>query len=230
MSGDGNNTDKPSVAAAMGSMQAALGGTTVAAQTTAQAAAVKPTIGADLKRIIKEVSQEARKSRVPLYIAVLAACLALVSMAEGDAKERALGAQIEASNQFAYFQAKNIRKTDSQIAADMLESMGKTELAKAWRDKANRYDSEKGAILKEARAQQAIRAHGLKQSSYFAICHCALADRHCVGDSILDPRRWYAAMGQRVHCVAVHVLHLQWLLPLPRVSDRPGGVWQMADH
>ena len=77
-------------------------------------------LGVDLRRIIKEVSKEARKSKIPLYIAVLATLLAFISMAEGDAKERALGAQIEASNQFAFFQAKNIRKTDSEIAADVL--------------------------------------------------------------------------------------------------------------
>lgn len=125
--------------------------------------------GVDIRRLIKEVSKEARKSRVPLYIAVLAASLALVSMAEGDAKERALGAQIEAANQFAYFQAKNIRKTDSEIAADMLDGIGKPELAATWRSKAARYESEKADILKAARAEQTKRAHGIKQSSHFAI-------------------------------------------------------------
>ena len=125
--------------------------------------------GFEIKRIIKEVSKEARKSKVPIYIAILAAGLALVSMAEGDAKERALGAQIEASNKFAYFQAKNIRKTDSEIAADVLEGIGKPELAAKWRAKAERYAKEKGAILAEARAEQTKQDHGLKQSSYFSI-------------------------------------------------------------
>ena len=170
----------PNVAAAMGAMQAAMGGPTAAAQATAQAtgaagagatdgASGKHTLGTDLKRIIKEVSKEARKSRVPLYIAILAACLALVSMAEGDVKERALGAQIEASNKWAYFQAKNIRRTNAEVAAEILESVGKPELAKKWRDTAARYGGEKKAIQKQALEQQAIRAHGLKQSAYFAI-------------------------------------------------------------
>lgn len=173
MTGEDNKSGKTSsIAAAMSNMQAALGGAAAASQSTATQAAGsdhKAGLGTDLRRIIKEVSQEARKSRVPLYIAVLAACLALVSMAEGDAKERALGAHIETSNQFSYFQAKNIRQTDSEIAAEMLEGIGKPQLAAAWRTRANRYENEKRDILKEARAQQAIRAHGLKQSSYFAI-------------------------------------------------------------
>jgi len=176
---------QPNVAAAMGAMQAAMGVGHSTAQTTAHAAAQakdstgpttsgahaadKTGVGADLRRIIKEVSKEARKSRVPLYIAVLAACLALVSMAEGDVKETALGAQIEASNKWAYFQAKNIRRTNAEIAAEILDSVGKPELAKKWRDIANRYDGEKKGIQKEALEQQAIREHGLKQSSYFAI-------------------------------------------------------------
>lgn len=171
MTNDGKGSDQPSMTAAMSTMQAALGSPGAATQSAAQANKPdgKTTVGADIKRIIKEVSKEARKSRVPLYIAVLAACLALVSMAEGDVKERALGAQIEAANQFAFFQAKNIRRTDSEIAADVLDSLGKPELAKAWRDKAERYSGEKGAILKEARRQQDIRTQGLKQSSHFAI-------------------------------------------------------------
>ncbi len=165
------SSSTPNVAAAMGAMQAAMGGTQAAAQATSatETAPAKHGVGTDLRRIIKEVSQEARKSRVPLYIAVLAACLALVSMAEGDVKERALGAQIEASNKWAYFQAKNIRKTNSEVAAEILESVGKPELAQKWRATAARYDGEKQAIKKEAMEQQAIRAHGLKQSSYFAI-------------------------------------------------------------
>ncbi len=157
MTSDGSKSGAESMTAAMSTPPAGA------------AAAGKPTMGTDLRRIIKEVSKEARKSRVPLYIAVLAACLALVSMAEGDAKERALGAQIEASNKFAYFQAKNIRKTDSEIAADMLESIGKPELAATWRAKAARYQKEKAEILDGARAEQAKRAHGLKQSAYFSI-------------------------------------------------------------
>ncbi len=170
----------PNVAAAMGAMQAAMGGTQAAAQTAAHAAGTtgttatestssKHSVGTDLKRIIKEVSREARKSRVPLYIAVLAACLALVSMAEGDVKERALGAQIEASNKWAYFQAKNIRKTNSEVAAEILESIGKPELAQKWRSTATRYNSEKKEIMKQAQEQEAIRTHGLKQSAYLAI-------------------------------------------------------------
>jgi Domain of unknown function (DUF4337) len=126
-------------------------------------------IGVDIKRLIKEVSKEARKSRVPLYIAVVATILAFVSMAEGDAKERALGAQIEAANQFAFFQAKNIRKTDSEIAADVLTALEKPELAKPWRTKADTYAKEKAGILKSARAEQAKRKHALKQAAHFEI-------------------------------------------------------------
>lgn len=124
-------------------------------------------LGVDLRRIIKEVSKEARKSKIPLYIAVLATLLAFISMAEGDAKERALGAQIEASNQFAFFQAKNIRKTDSEIAADVLTALDKPELAAPWRQKAARYGKEKDDILKEARGHQVKRQQALEQSGYF---------------------------------------------------------------
>lgn len=167
------DTAAPDVASAMGSMSAAISGRPSPAQAALEEqsppSTAKAGVAGDIKRIIKEVSKEARKSKVPLYIAILAACLALVSMAEGDVKERALGAQIEASNKFAYFQAKNIRKTDSEIAAQLLTSLNQPDLAKSWQAKADRYGREKDEILKEALEQQAIRAHGLKQSAYFAI-------------------------------------------------------------
>lgn len=122
----------------------------------------------DIRNLIKEVSREAKKSKTPIFIAMLAATLALVSMSDGDADKRVLESHIESSNQFAYFQAKNIRKTDSEIAASTFESLGKAELAVIWRQKAERYGKEKAEILKVVRAEQAKRTIALRQSDYFS--------------------------------------------------------------
>ena len=129
----------------------------------------KELVGADLRRILKEVTSEARKNKTPIFIAVLAAFLALVSMAEGDAGRRSLSAHIESSNQFAYFQAKNIRKTDSEIAAQMLEATNRPDLAAKWQERADRYESEKKEILASARKQQDVRKVSLAQMEYFGI-------------------------------------------------------------
>ena len=90
-------------------------------------------------------------------------------MANGEAERQALNAHIEATNQFAYFQAKNIRRTDAQIAAQMFEKLGHTDAAGEWSKVADRYGKEKADILKAAKAQQAKRAVATKQSGYFEI-------------------------------------------------------------
>lgn len=123
----------------------------------------------DLRGIIREAAREARRSPIPILIAAIAAFLALVSMANSESERRALNAHIEASNQFAYFQAKNIRRTDSQIAAQMFEKLGHADAANQWRQVAERYGKEKVEILKVAKAHQALRAIATRQSGYFEI-------------------------------------------------------------
>jgi len=125
--------------------------------------------GSDLRSLIREVSREAKKSKTPIFIAVLAAFLALVAMADGDADKRAMVAHIESANQFAYFQAKNIRKTDSEIAAGLFESMGQPVLASKWQAKADKYKQEKVEILNAARDEQAKRAIAGRQGDYFSV-------------------------------------------------------------
>ena len=123
----------------------------------------------DLKNVIMEVSREARRSRTPIFIALIAAFLALVSMADDEVGKAALVAHIEASNQFAFFQAKNIRMTSSQIAAGTFMSMGKSELATKWQEKADRYEQEKGEILKVAKAELAKRKIAIRRGDYYGV-------------------------------------------------------------
>ena len=130
--------------------------------------------GKRLAEIARDVQREARKSPMPVFIATLAAFLALVSMANGAADKLAMQAHIEAANQFGYFQAKNIRATNSQIAADTFVAMNQPNLAKRWKTKADRYKQEKIVILSEAKAQQKIRAKAIKQGEYFGVAIMAL--------------------------------------------------------
>jgi len=123
----------------------------------------------DFRGLFREASREARRSPIPILIAAIAAFLALVSMSNGEAERTALGAHIEASNQFAYFQAKNIRRTDAQIAAQMFEKLGHPDAADQWRKVAKRYGEEKGAILKTAKAHQVLQATATRRSGYFEI-------------------------------------------------------------
>ena len=58
---------------------------------------------------------------VGVYIGVLAVLLAICSVGGANAAKDATRANIEATNTWAFFQAKNIRRTSTNLAADELE-------------------------------------------------------------------------------------------------------------
>jgi uncharacterized protein DUF4337 len=64
---------------------------------------------------------EARNKWVGVYIGVLAVLLAICSVGGSNAAKDATRANIEASNTWAFFQAKNIRRSALALAADELE-------------------------------------------------------------------------------------------------------------
>ncbi len=105
--------------------------------------------------------------KVALLIAVLAAFLAFSETLGSSAQTEALSRNIEASNLWSFFQAKTIRMTTLQTAAEALEvdlQQAATPEAKAaiekrvaaWRKTAARYDSE--PEKNEGRKELAVRA------------------------------------------------------------------------
>jgi hypothetical protein len=85
---------------------------------------------------------------VGAYIGVLAVMLAICNVGGANAAKDATRANIEASNTWAFFQAKNIRRTSYGLAADEMDLLVVTQPAlapsarKAVEDKANFYRSE----------------------------------------------------------------------------------------
>ena len=63
------------------------------------------------------------RRRSALLIAILAALLAIASLGGGNATKEVFNNNILASDTFAFYQAKNIRQTDNQLAADTLETL-----------------------------------------------------------------------------------------------------------
>ncbi len=105
--------------------------------------------------------------KVALLIAVLAAFLALSETLGKSAQTEALSRNIEASNLWAFFQAKTIRLTTLRTAAESLEvdaALAATPEARAiidkrvasWKKTAERYDSEPDT--QEGRKELAARA------------------------------------------------------------------------
>lgn len=68
-------------------------------------------------------AEEHFRSRVALIIAVLATLLAVASLGGGNVSEEVVNANIHASDTWAFYQAKNIRQTSLNLAADEMEAM-----------------------------------------------------------------------------------------------------------
>jgi hypothetical protein len=123
--------------------------------------------------------------KIALIISVLALCLAFSETFGKSAQTAALNAQIEASNLWNFFQAKNIRRTTTIVATEMAKidaivaatDPHKAALAKQideWTKTAARYQSEpeagggKGEGTRELsrRAQEMEKARDLQLNKY----------------------------------------------------------------
>ncbi|MEO5346791.1 MAG: DUF4337 domain-containing protein [Magnetococcus sp. YQC-9] len=131
-----------------------------------------------------------RNRRIAILISAIACLLAIVEIGGNSSQHNALTANIEASNLWAFYQAKTIRMTQSKASADMLETMLPKELpadkTAAWNKKiddfraaAKRYDSEpetkegrkelmERAKQAEAKHEKALHAYHLFE--YAAAC------------------------------------------------------------
>jgi Flp pilus assembly protein TadB len=105
--------------------------------------------------------------KVAATMAAVAAALAIVAVLGHLAATEELLLQQKASDQWSYYQAKNIRRYESEIARDIMTAV-KSEKAEAYAKNAERYDKETKDIQKDARAledeshlagRQALRFH-----------------------------------------------------------------------
>jgi hypothetical protein len=71
---------------------------------------------------VEKAANEKFRSRAALFIAVMAMLLAITSLGGGNAAEDIMNYNIQASDTWAFYQAKTIRKTDTELAADALEN------------------------------------------------------------------------------------------------------------
>lgn len=120
-----------------------------------------------------------------IYIAILAVILAICAVGDDDASKSAVRANVLAADTYAFFQAKNIRQTSLNLAADNFEfeamnpALDETarqflrEKIAAYRATAKRYESEpetgegKKELLAKARSLEAERDIALARDPYF---------------------------------------------------------------
>ena len=111
---------------------------------------------------------------VALLISVLALVLAFSETLGKSAQTAGLAYNIEASNLWAFFQAKTIRQTTLRTAAEQTEVLTSSENSKkqidAWRKTAQRYQSEpetnEGRDQLAARAKEAEKKRDTAMAAY----------------------------------------------------------------
>jgi hypothetical protein len=111
---------------------------------------------------------------IALLISVLALVLAFSETLGKASQTSALSSNIEASNLWAFFQAKTIRQTTLRTAAEQTEVSVASENAKkqvdAWRKTAQRYQNEpetnEGRDQLVARAKEAEKKRDLSMAAY----------------------------------------------------------------
>jgi hypothetical protein len=112
--------------------------------------------------------------RIALLISVLALVLAFSETLGKAAQTAGLAYNIEASNLWAFFQAKTIRQTVLRTAAEEMESGSPSEAQKKqvskWKDTAQRYQSEpdtgEGRDQLAARAKEAEKKRDRSMAAY----------------------------------------------------------------
>src|SRR5919204_4646554 len=77
-----------------------------------------------IREAAEERARDARfRQRAAIAIGVLAMLLALTGLGGANATKEMLNANIQASDTWAFYQAKNIRQTSNQLAAEELEAL-----------------------------------------------------------------------------------------------------------
>ncbi|MFM9846166.1 MAG: DUF4337 domain-containing protein [Hyphomicrobiaceae bacterium] len=135
----------------------------------------------------------ARNKWIGVWIGVVAALLAVCVMGGDNAAKDANRANIDAANTWAFFQAKNVRRTDFRLAADQLEMMLLAQpdmrpearaaieaKMKSHRETADRYTTEPKTgegldeLFAKAKSIEADRDRALRKDPYFDFAQAML--------------------------------------------------------
>src|ERR1700754_5080543 len=170
----------------------------------------------DAAEMMEQDKQNDRfKQRAAVGIAILAMLLAITGLGGANAGKEATNNNIYAANFYAFYQAKNIRQTDFNLAADAIElaflqepamsTEAKAALkakAEAYRKTSARYETEpetnegKKELIVRAKDHEAKRDQALKQDPYFdyaeALLQIAIV---LISVSIIANLAWLAFFG-----------------------------------
>ena len=163
----------------------------------------------------QDQAQDRFKRYAAILIAFFAMLLAVTGLGSNNAMKEALNENIQASNAFAFYQAKNIRQTSFNLAADQIElawinDPNLSESARAalkvkldnYRKTSARYESEpetgegKKELLVKAREHEVTRDRALKQDPYFDYAEVLLQITIVlISVAIVADQRWLVGLA-----------------------------------
>lgn len=205
---------------------------------------------ADAADMIAELSDEKAeheadtrfRNKAALLIAILAAVLAIGGLGGGNATDDMVGSNIRASDSWAFYQAKNVRQTLYEIAADEIEaSLAAGTLTPAARAGAQarlgkyratiaRYDSEpnpqapddplkgegKKELAAQAKAFEATRETASMRDNAFDLAEVALQLALVLGSvAILAINRWILYLAATLGLIGALLTLNGFLLLVP---------------
>lgn len=138
-------------------------------------------------------ASDVRSKWVGIYVGVLATLLAICTLGGGNATKDAIRANIDVTNTWSFFQAKNVRRAALQIAADDLELQLQAnpqmpaevravfgEKIKAYRSTAERFTSDPKTgegldeLFQKAKEIEKEREISLRRDPYFDMAQALL--------------------------------------------------------
>jgi len=149
---------------------------------------------------------------VALSSALLATLAAIASLLAGDFANEAMICQVEAANQWSYFQSKSIKESQLKAKTDIFEALGKTELA-ADKAKLEEYKTDKEEIQRKAEEKEKEAQYKLKTHQIFARAVTLFQIAISIGAIAALTRRsrfWYVSLALGVTGLVFFAQALLW--------------------
>jgi hypothetical protein len=169
--------------------------------------------------------------KIAIFIAVLAALLALAETGGKSAQTAALFHNIDATNLWQFFQAKTIRRTALQVGRSMLEYGGNENLPanivegrrkqlEQWREDIRRYESEpdtqegRQELMKRAKAQETLRDRSMAAYHLYELSSAAFQIAIVLASAtIITGAIWLVYVGGALSAIGVVLGAIAWIAP-----------------
>lgn len=169
--------------------------------------------------------------KIAIFIAALAALLAIAEMGGKSAQTAALFHNIDATNLWQFFQAETIRQTNLRTASDLMEMHATDAMAPAlvetrkkrvqgWRETVARYESEpetqegRKELMARAKAQEAQRDRSMAAYHLFELSSAAFQIAIVLASAtIITGAIWLLYVGGGLCAIGTVLGAFAWIAP-----------------